>query len=253
MESLRGQVAIVTGAARGIGFGIATVLRGEGADVVVADLDEAAARAAAARLGGTAGHALGIGADVAVQADMAKMAAAAVSRWGRIDILAANAGIYPHIALPDLQVADLDHIMAVNVRGALLAIQACLPQMTGQGYGRIVLTSSITGSVVGQPGYAHYGATKAAMLGLMRSAALEVAKAGITVNAVLPGNIQTPGFAGLGPEHTRRMLAAIPLARFGDPEDVGWAVRFLASREASYITGQTLIVDGGQVLPESAD
>jgi 3-oxoacyl-[acyl-carrier protein] reductase len=141
--------------------------------------------------------------------------------------------------------------MAVNVGGALLAIQACLPQMTSQGYGRIVLTSSITGSVTGQPGYAHYGATKAAMLGLMRSAALEVASAGITINAVLPGNVQTPGFADLGPEHTRRMLAAIPLGKFAEPEDVGWAVRFLAAKEARYITGQTLIVDGGQVLPES--
>jgi 3-oxoacyl-[acyl-carrier protein] reductase len=253
MESLRGQVAIVTGAARGIGLGIAAVLRGEGADVVVADLDEPAARASAAGLDGAGEHALGIGADVTRQADMARMAAEAVSRWGRIDVLAANAGIFPHVPLADLRVADLDQIMAVNLRGALLAIQACLPHMTRQGYGRIVLTSSITGSVVGQPGYAHYGATKAAMLGLMRSAALEVAGAGITINAVLPGNIRTPGFAGLGPEHTRRMLAAIPAGRFGEPEDVGWAVRFLASREARYITGQTLIIDGGQVLPESPD
>jgi 3-oxoacyl-[acyl-carrier protein] reductase len=143
-------------------------------------------------------------------------------------------------------------VMAINVRGALFAMQACLPQMTIQGCGRVVLTSSITGSVVGQPGYAHYGASKAAMLGLMRSAALEVANEGITVNAVLPGNIRTPGFGDLGPEHERAMLAAIPLGVFGEPEDVGWAVRFLASREARYITGQTLIIDGGQVLPESA-
>ena len=253
MESLQGQVAIVTGAARGIGLGIATVLRGEGADVVVADLDERGAQTAAAQLSGTGEHALGLGVDVTARAETDRMAAETLSRFGRIDILAANAGIFPHIPLADLQVADLDQIMAVNVRGALLAIQACLPSMTKQGYGRIVLTSSITGSVVGQPGYAHYGATKAAMLGLMRSAALEVASAGITINAILPGNVQTPGFAGLGPEHTRRMLAAIPLGRFADPEDVGWAVRFLASREARYITGQTLIVDGGQVLPESAD
>ena len=253
MENLNGRVAIVTGGARGIGLGIAEVLCGEGADVVVADLNEPAAVAAAARLGGAGEHSLGIGVDVTSEADMARMAAAAVSRWGRIDILAANAGIYPHIPLRELRVADLDKITAINVRGALLAIQACLPQMTQSGYGRIVLTSSITGSVVGQPGYAHYGATKAAMLGLMRSAALEVASAGITINAVLPGNVQTPGFADLGPEHTRRMLAAIPLGRFAQPEDVGWAVRFLASREAGYITGQTLIIDGGQVLPESAD
>jgi 3-oxoacyl-[acyl-carrier protein] reductase len=251
MESLDGRVAIVTGAARGIGRGIAAVLRREGADVVLADLDEPAVLAAAEDLSAGGDHALGVGVDVTASADMERMAVAAINRWGRIDILAANAGIYPHIALRDVRVADLDRIMAINVRGALLAIQACLPQMTEQGYGRIVLTSSITGAVVGQPGYAHYGATKAAMVGLMRSAALEVAAEGVTINAVLPGNIATPGFADLGPEHTSRMLAAIPLGRFGQAEDVGWAVRFLASREAGYITGQTLIVDGGQVLPES--
>jgi 3-oxoacyl-[acyl-carrier protein] reductase len=251
MESLAGQVAIVTGAARGIGFGIASVLRGEGAKVVIADRDEAGAQDAVTRLCSAGEHCASIGVDVTSEADMARMAAEAVRRWGRIDILAANAGIYPHVALRELRGADLDNIMAINVRGALLAMQACLPHMIDQGYGRIVLTSSITGSVVGQPGYAHYGASKAAMLGLMRSAALEVAGCGVTVNAVLPGNIQTPGLDGLGPEHSRRMLSAIPLGRFGEPEDVGWAVRFLASPEARYITGQTLIVDGGQVLPES--
>lgn len=253
MERLDGQVAVVTGAARGIGLGIAAVLRAEGADVVIADLDEAAAAAAASSLCQTGEHAVAVRADVTVPADVENIAAAAASRWGRIDILAANAGIYPHIPFRDIGVTDFDRIMAINVRGAMLAIQACLPQMTKQAYGRIVLTSSITGSVVGQPGYAHYGASKAAMLGLMRSAALEVATAGITINAVLPGNIRTPGFDDLGPEHIRRMLAAIPLNRFGDPEDVGWTVRFLASREARYITGQTLIVDGGQVLPESGE
>jgi|SRR5580658_2737472 3-oxoacyl-[acyl-carrier protein] reductase len=251
MESLEGRVAIVTGGARGIGLGIATVLRAERATVVIADLDQAGAEAAAARLDPTGEHVIAVAAEVTSATDLARVAATAVDRWGRIDILAANAGIYPHIALADLTVANLDTIMAVNVRGALLAMQACLPAMTAHRYGRIVLTSSITGAVVGQPGYAHYGATKAALIGLMRSAALEVADAGITINAVLPGNIRTPGFDDLGPDHERRMLAAIPLRRFGDPQDVGWAVRFLASKEAAYITGQTLIIDGGQVLPES--
>ena len=251
MERLDGQVAIVTGGARGIGQGIAAVLRAEGADVVIADIDAAAAAQAATQLRDTGEHALAVQADVTEQADVERMAAEAVGRWGRIDILAANAGIYPHILLADLDVADWNRVMAINVTGAMLAIRACVPPMTERGYGRIVLTSSITGSVVGQPGYAHYGASKAAMLGLMRSAALELAAAGITINAVLPGNIATPGFAELGAEHERRMLAAIPAHRFGEPEDVGWAVRFLASREAGYITGQTLIIDGGQVLPES--
>jgi 3-oxoacyl-[acyl-carrier protein] reductase len=252
MQRLDGQVAIITGGARGIGLGIATVLRAEGADVAIADADEPAAAAAAAALSQTGEHAIGVRADVTALRDLENLAAAVVSRWGRIDILAANAGIYPHILLRNISVADWNRVMSINVSGAMLAIQACLPQMTEQGYGRIVLTSSITGSVVGQPGYAHYGASKAAMLGLMRSAAIELAPAGITVNAVLPGNIRTPGFDEVGPEHRRRMLAAIPLNRLGEPEDVGWAVRFLASREAAYVTGQTLIVDGGQVLPESA-
>jgi 3-oxoacyl-[acyl-carrier protein] reductase len=252
VRSLDGQVAIVTGAGSGIGLGIAGVLRREGAAVLAADLDPDRARAAATHLG-AGQQVLDLAVDVTEPDDLARMAAAAVDRWGRIDILAANAGIYPQILLRDLRPGDFDQIMAVNVRGVLLALQACLPAMLSQGYGRVVLTSSITGAVVGQPGYAHYGATKAALVGLMRSAALEVARSGVTINAVLPGNIRTPGFGDLGPEHERRMLGAIPLGRVGEPEDVGWAVRFLASPEAGYITGQTLIIDGGQVLPEGAD
>jgi 3-oxoacyl-[acyl-carrier protein] reductase len=123
--------------------------------------------------------------------------------------------------------------------------------MVSRGYGRIVLTSSITGPVTGQAGFAHYGASKAAMLGFMRSAAVELAASGVTINAVLPGNVKTPGFADMSEDHQRRMLSSIPMGRYAEPEDVGWAVRFLASPEAAYITGQTLIVDGGQVLPEA--
>jgi 3-oxoacyl-[acyl-carrier protein] reductase len=251
MQTLDGQVAVITGAGRGIGAGIARVLRAEGARIVVADVDLDAAEAVAAAVSADGEHALAIETDVTSRAAVDAMAAETVARWGRIDILAANAGIYPHIPLAELDQDRFDQLIAINVRGALFAVQACIPAMTERGYGRIVLTSSITGSIVGQPGYAHYGASKAAMLGFMRSAALEVADAGITVNAVLPGNIATPGFNDLGPEHEAAMLAAIPLGVFGEPEDVGWPVRFLASPEARYITGQTLVIDGGQVLPES--
>jgi|SRR5580700_740219 3-oxoacyl-[acyl-carrier protein] reductase len=252
MERLDGQVAIVTGGARGIGAGIGAVLHAEGARVALADLDGAAAEAAAAELDPSGTGAVGIRVDVTALADLKALVASVLDRWGRIDILAANAGIYPHIPFAELSPQAFDELMAINVNGAVFATQACIEPMRARGYGRVVLTSSITGSVVGQPGYAHYGASKAAMLGFMRSAALEVADAGITVNAVLPGNIRTPGFGDLGEEHQRGMLAAIPLGILGDPEDVGWAVRFLASPEARYITGQTLIIDGGQVLPESA-
>ena len=137
MQGLDGQVAIVTGGAQGIGFGIAAVLRAEGANVVVADVDDAAATAAASALGGDGEHALAVQTDVTDRDSVARMAAAAVRRWGRIDILAANAGIYPAVPLRDLEPGVWDQVMAVNARGALFAIQACLPQMTGQGYGRI--------------------------------------------------------------------------------------------------------------------
>jgi 3-oxoacyl-[acyl-carrier protein] reductase len=252
VKSLDGRVAVVTGAARGIGLGIGQVLRAEGADVVLADIDTAEVAAAAHELSPDGEHSLAVAADVIQRSDLEAVAAAAVDRWGRIDILAANAGIYPHIALEDIGAGEWDRLMSINARGALFAIQACLPHMTARNYGRIVLTSSITGSVVGQPGYALYGATKAAMLGVMRSAALETATRGVTVNAVLPGNIATPGFGDVGPEHRHRMLSSIPLGFLGEPVDIGWAVRFLASEEARYITGQTLVIDGGQLLPESS-
>lgn len=252
MQRLDGQVAVVTGAARGIGAAIAAVLRAEGADVVIADVDGEAAAAGAAALDESAAHVLAVMTDVTVRSDLEALAAAALDRWGRIDILAANAGIYPHIPLDELEVEAFEQLMAINLRGVMFATQACLIPMRRQGYGRVVVTSSITGSVVGQPGYSLYGASKAAMVGFVRSAALEVATEGITVNAVLPGNIRTPGFGDLGAEHEAGMLAAIPVRRLGDPEDVGWAMRFLASPEAGYITGQTLVIDGGQVLPESA-
>ena len=122
--------------------------------------------------------------------------------------------------------------------------------MHRQRYGRIVLTSSITGPLVGAPKLAHYAASKAALLGLMRSAALEVVADGITVNAVQPGNVRTPGIESFGAEFMRDMVASIPMKRLAEPAEVGWAVRFLASEEAGYITGQTIVIDGGQVLPE---
>jgi 3-oxoacyl-[acyl-carrier protein] reductase len=251
MQPLSDQVAVVTGAARGIGRGIASVLAAEGARVVIADIDAAAAQRAAAELGQEGKQALAVTTDVTDRASVDALAATALAAYGRIDILAANAGIYPSTELAAIDDALWDHVMGINVKGALHAIQACTPAMLARSYGRIVLTSSITGPITGQTGYAHYGASKAAMLGLMRSAAVELATSGVTVNAVMPGNIETPGLGETSEAHRRLMLSSIPMGFFGRPEDVGWAVRFLVSREAGYVTGQTLIVDGGQVLPEA--
>ena len=246
MQALTDQVAVVTGAARGIGRGIASVLADEGASVVIVDVDRELAATTATELGG-----LAIAADVTDRPSVEAMATRVVDELGRIDIVAANAGIYPFADLAALTEETWNRVMDLNVGGAVRTVQACLPAMRARGYGRIVLTSSITGPVTGQVGFAHYGASKAALLGFMRSAAVELAPSGITINAVMPGNVSTPGFADTSDEHQRRMLASIPMGRYAEPEEVGWAVRFLASPEAGYITGQTLIVDGGQVLPEA--
>jgi 3-oxoacyl-[acyl-carrier protein] reductase len=252
MQRLTDQVAIVTGGAKGVGRGIGSVLGLEGAGVVIADLDGGLGEATAVAFRTQGLDALAVTTDVTDRASVDAMTALVLAERGRIDILAANAGVYPTASVAALDDTLWDRVMDINVRGAVHAVQACMPAMVSRRYGRIVLTSSITGPVTGQPGFSHYGASKAAMLGFMRSAAVELATTGVTVNAVLPGNVQTPGFEDTSEEHQRQMLRAIPLGRFADPEDVGWAVRFLASAEAGYITGQTLIVDGGQTLPEGS-
>ncbi len=250
MQPLTGQVAVITGAARGIGRGIATVLAAEGARVVIADLDEEAAERTAAELGE---RVLAVATNVTDRGSVEALAAATLAAFGRIDVLAANAGIYPSTELAAIDDALWDRVMDINVKGALHAIQACTPAMLERGYGRIVLTSSITGPITGQIGFAHYGASKAAMLGLMRSAAVELARSGVTVNAVMPGNIKTEGLADLGAEYEASMAASIPLKRLGTVEDIGYAALYFASKEAGYVTGQTIIVDGGQILPESLE
>jgi 3-oxoacyl-[acyl-carrier protein] reductase len=251
MQSLDDQVAVITGAARGIGRGIASVLAAEGARVVIADIDLGPAEEAAEELRAGSRDAVAAELDVTDAAAVDELAARVLSDHGRIDILAANAGIYPAVPLTEMDDETWDRVSNINVKGAVHAVQACLPAMLERRYGRIVLTSSITGPYTGQPGFTAYGASKAAMLGFIRSAAVELATSGVVINAVLPGNVQTPGLDDTSEEHRRRMFSSIPMRRFATVEDIGWAVRFLASPEAEYITGQTLVVDGGQVLPEA--
>ena len=168
-----------------------------------------------------------------------------------IDILCHNAGVYSTVLLDDMDVNEWDTIHQINLRGSFLSLKAVLPQMKKQQYGRILFTTSITGPRTGIPGQSHYAATKAGMNGFIHSAALELAKYCITINGVEPGNIMTEGLQQLGKKHIDQMAASIPLGRLGTSEDVAYAMLFLASDEASWITGTTLIVDGGQILPEA--
>jgi 3-oxoacyl-[acyl-carrier protein] reductase len=247
--SIAGRAVVVTGGTRGIGKGIAAVFAGAGARVLITGRDEAAAKAAASETG-AAGYVL---ADVARKADCQAVAAAAAERLGGLDVLCANAGIFPDARLADLTEDDIDQVLGTNLKGTILTVQACLPLLKASGHGRVILISSITGPVTGYPGWTHYGASKAGQLGFMRTAAIELAHDGITVNAILPGNIMTEGLAGLGQDYVNGMTAAIPMRRLGTVEEIGHAVLFLATDEAGYITGQTIIVDGGQVLPESPE
>ncbi|SUA65189.1 3-oxoacyl-[acyl-carrier-protein] reductase FabG [Oligella urethralis] len=248
MFELKDQIAIVTGGAKGIGKGIVKTLIEAGAKVVIADIDEAAAEQTAAELG-CAFKAL----DVTSQAQCKAVVDEVVSEYGRLDILCSNSGIFPQAYLADMTEADWDQMQNINLKGTFFVTQAALAYMKKQGYGRVVITASITGPITGYPGWSHYAASKAGQLGFMRSASLEYAKEGITINAVMPGNILTEGLAAHGEEYLGQMTRSIPARKLGKPEDIGYAVCFLASKEASYITGQTIIVDGGQILPESPE
>src|SRR5439155_385729 len=190
---------------------------------------------------------------VASREDCRRVAAIAQERLGGVDVLCANAGIFPDGRLEDLTEDDLDQVFGTNLKGTILSVQACLPALAASGRGRVILTSSITGPITGFPGWTHYGASKAGQLGFMRTAAIELAPRGITVNAVLPGNIVTEGLAEMGEEYAAGMTAAIPMRRLGTVDEIGYAALFLATDEAAYITGQTIVVDGGQVLPESPE
>jgi 3-oxoacyl-[acyl-carrier protein] reductase len=243
---VEGKVAVVFGGARGIGAGIVRRLAEDGARVIVGDRRDDLGEALAAEVGGAF-----LRSDVGEPADITAGVQAAVERFGRLDIMVQNAGIFPMNDLVDIPVEEWDQVLRVNLRGSFLATQAAMRVMREQRYGRIVLTSSITGPRVVPPQHAHYAASKAGINGLIKAAALEGAAFGVTVNGVEPGNILTEGVAAeRSAEYVAAMAASIPLGELGTPRDVANAVLFLASDEARYVTGTTIVVDGGQLLPE---
>ena len=250
--SMEGRSVLVTGGSKGIGKGIARVFARAGANVLIAARDEEALRAAADELSGEgAGRVEVAVADVAKVEDCRRLAQAAQDAFGGLDVLCANAGIFPDKPLADLTEDDVDAVLGCNLKGTMFAVQACMPALEASGRGRVVVTSSITGPITGYPGWSHYGASKAAQLGFLRTAAIELAPRQITINAVMPGNLATEGLDEMGEDYIRETEAVIPQHRLGTVEDIGNAALFFATDEAGFITGQTLVVDGGQVLPES--
>ena len=248
--SIAGRAVVVTGGTRGIGKGIAAVFARNDARVLITGRDVAAGEKAAADMPGDVHF---VAADVAKLADCGRIAATALELFGGIDVVCANAGVFPGARLEEVTEDMLNLVLDVNLKGTFFTVQACLPALRESDHARIILTSSITGPITGFPGWTAYGASKAGQLGYLRTAAIELAASGVTVNAVLPGNIATEGLGDLGANYTSQMTSAIPMGKLGTVDDVGYAALFLATDEAGYITGQTIVIDGGQVLPESPE
>ncbi|WP_432697853.1 3-oxoacyl-ACP reductase FabG [Marinobacterium sp. YM272] len=247
------RVAMVTGASKGIGLGIARVFAAQGYKVAVVARHMEAAEQAVAGIVAAGGEAMAVAADVTDRASLKDAVEKVTAAFGGMDVLCANAGIFPSADLETMTEDDWDLVLNTNLKGMFNTVQAAIPALKKSSAGRIVVTSSITGPVTGYPGWSHYGASKAGQLGFVRTAAIEMAKYGITVNAVMPGNIITEGLEGMGEDYLSQMAASIPLKRLGSVEDIGEAAAFFASPAAAYITGQTLVVDGGQILPESLE
>jgi 3-oxoacyl-[acyl-carrier protein] reductase len=246
---LEGKVALVIGAARGIGAGIAERFAEEGSKVVIADNLVAEGEETAKRLAGKF-----INIDVSKLEDNERAVALAVSSYGGLDILVQNAGIYPWTLIENTSPEEWDSVLAVNLKGTFLSARAALPALRKRNGGRMVFTSSITGPRVTSPGHGHYSASKAGINGFIKAAALEFSSYNITVNGIEPGNILTDGMKlHRSAAFIKMMEEGVPLGRLGTPRDIANAALFLVSDDASYITGTTIIVDGGQTLPEGKD
>jgi len=243
MIDLSGRVALVTGASRGIGRATALALARQGARVAAAARADHAA-GVVADIEAAGGEALAVTVDVADTSSVNAMVAAAEERFGRVDVLVNNAGITRDQLLLRMQREDWDAVLATNLTAAFTCVQAVLRPMVKQRAGRIITISSVVGQA-GNAGQANYAASKAGLIGFAKALALEVAARGITVNVVAPGLIETDMTRVLGEGAHESWAQRIPMGRLGRPEDVADAVCFLASDEASYITGQVLAVNGG--------
>ena len=241
----------MTGGGQGIGRAIVRTFAAHGAAVVIADKSEAACDEAANEVRAAGGRALPVYADVGDRAAVESIVRAGEQSFGGVDIVVHNAAVFPLRDFANIDAELLDRTLAVNLKAAFWLTQAALPHLRHSGQGRVLVTSSVTGPRVAYPGLAHYAASKSGLNGFIRAAALELASARITVNGVEPGMIATSATGNLGDEaHGAELARGIPLGVLGQPRDIAHAMLFLASDAAAYITGQTIIVDGGALLPE---
>ena len=245
--SLTGKIALVTGAAQGIGRDIALALATDGADVAICDVNLEAAQKTAGDIEGKGRKSLAIKANVAASADVTAMIDQVVEKFGRIDILVNNAGITRDGLILRMKDEDWDLVMSINLKGSFLCTKAALKYMSKQRGGTIINIASIVGAM-GNAGQANYVASKAGLIGLTKTIAREYANRGITANAVAPGFIDTAMTQGLSDTVKTELSKQIPMGKLGTPEDVANAVRFLASPWAQYITGQVIHVNGGMYM-----
>jgi len=244
---LKGKVAIITGGARGIGKEIAKILAAEGADCVLADVNEEELTKAQDEIKGLGVQALPVTLDVSNYNQCEQMINKVVDKFKKVDILINNAGITRDGLLLRMKPEDWDAVISVNLKGSFNCIKAAVKVMVKQRYGRIVNVASIIG-IMGNVGQANYAASKAGIIGLTKSVAKEVSSRNINVNAIAPGFIETKMTQVLPQDVKNAMLKQIPLGRFGKPEDVARLVLFLVSDDSSYITGQVIQIDGGMLM-----
>lgn len=249
MNDLKGKVAIITGARRGMGRADALLLAKEGAKVAISDISLDECEKVVSEIKKEGGEAMAVECDVSQKADVEEMIAEIMKKWGKIDILVNNAGICEFKPFLDLAEADWDKTLDTNLKGYFLCAQAAAKEMQKQKSGTIVNIASVAMGQqgVGFPGIAHYCASKGGIVALTEAMALELAPLGIRVNVISPGAIDTPMASSVkdDPQVLAGTLAKIPLKRIGKPEEIANAVKFLVSDESSYITGATLVVDGG--------
>ncbi len=246
--NLPGKAAIVTGGAKGIGYGIAYRLAEAGAQVLLADTDIVAAEASAQTLVAKGWTAEALEVDVSSEDNIQAMIQACQDKFGSVDILVNNAGIYPPASVAEMTAAQFERVIAVNLQSVFLSTKYAADVMKPQGGGKIINITSIDALHPSMVGLAHYDASKHGVWGFTKNTALELAQHKIWVNAVAPGGIATPGVAAMSHEASEAFKAKIPMHRMGEPDEIGMVTLFLASDMASYITGSQIIVDGGVLL-----